>query len=58
MKRVQIHLPEPLRVELRRLATRMDLSVAEIIRRAAEEFVLRHRLPAEPAPKSDRTPRG
>lgn len=41
MQRTHIFLPEPDRARLRDLASRLDLSVGEIVRRAVDEYLTR-----------------
>ena len=41
MKRAQIQFPEPLYLELKRIAYRFDWSLAEVVRRASENFAAR-----------------
>lgn len=43
MKRTNIHLPEPLLKLLKALAKKTDLSVAEHIRRAIEQYLQRYK---------------
>lgn len=38
MKRIHIHLPEPLIVQLRAISKRTGLTVSELIRRACDAF--------------------
>ena len=38
-KRVNYYIPEPLIERLKKLATKRDVSVSELVRRALEEFV-------------------
>jgi len=42
MKRTNIFLPEQILARLRALATKTGLSVAEIIRRAIDDYLTRH----------------
>ena len=43
MKRTHMFLPEPLLKELKALAKRLDISVAELARQAIEEFLAKRR---------------
>jgi len=42
MKRTHLFLPEPLIARLKAMSEKLDISVAEIIRRAIEDFLKRH----------------
>lgn len=42
MKRTTVFLPLPLQASLRVLAERTGVSVAELIRRAADEYLAKH----------------
>lgn len=42
MKRTNIYLPEPMLTKLRRLASNRGVSVAELVRRAVEDFLGRN----------------
>jgi predicted DNA-binding protein len=39
MQRVNYHLPEPVHAKLKALAEKLDMSVAELIRRAVEKYL-------------------
>jgi metal-responsive CopG/Arc/MetJ family transcriptional regulator len=41
MRRTQIQFPDPLFAELKRVSRRLDWSLAEVVRRASENFVAR-----------------
>lgn len=43
MKRVHAHLPDPMIAKLRALAKRTGLKLAELIRRACDEYLARQK---------------
>ena len=50
MKRTQIQLPDPLFKEVKRVASLMDISIAEVVRRGIESFIRKYptfKLPQE-----------
>ena len=51
MKRAEVQLPEPLYEEIEGLAKRLEMSVPEVLRKAAEQLVERQ---AEPEPRPNR----
>jgi hypothetical protein len=58
MKRAEIQLPDPLYQKIEGLAHQLDLSVPELLVRAAEQLV-QHTLPTQPVPNGEwRFPEG
>jgi len=58
MKRAEIQLPDPLYQKIEGLAHQLDLSVPELLVRAAEQMV-QHALPTQPVPNGEwRFPEG
>jgi predicted DNA-binding protein len=46
MKRTNFHIPEPTRIRLKTLSAATGITVAELVRRAIDEYLDRH--PAQP----------